>query len=470
LRAFTASKACACRRTPLSETAAGCWPPLAEASACRGTILSEVAALLTALFAVAADRPRFALIAPRCAHPTPRWRTPNSASSGWSAPNSTNWSAPSSTSSGRPAPLSKACATARRGPCAFSRTAAVCEPASFSATPFAALRTSSEGLAPGAVVGFVSHGPSGFLRKNQAGLQLALLQLAFGGQTQQIDLFRVEFAHLSGFHIKFERAVADAPDLLDMVADLLEHLAQFTVSSLDQRNFKPGIVAMANLPDTRRCGANSSFARLALVDAHTFAKLVESTLVRLTGDLHQIDLFHSGSGARQLVGQLAVVGHQQQALAQIVQPAHGVQALSQLGEKLHHRGTAFGVAYGSDVALGLVQHEVTKAFGAVQQLAVHADMVAAWVSLRAELGHCCAVHLHAAFCDQFFRVAAAGDTGLGQDLLQTLEFGRRLLCPLDLVVLILVGVLVFILVFFVDVFVFVVENLVFVFFSNFFDA
>ena len=61
----------------------------------------------------------------------------------------------------------------------------------------------------------------------------------------------------------------------------------------------------------------------------------------------------------------------------------------------------------------------------MQQLAVHADVVAAGVGLGAQLGDDFAVDLDAALLDQLFGAAAAGDAGLGHDLLEPLEFGGR---------------------------------------------
>ncbi len=60
----------------------------------------------------------------------------------------------------------------------------------------------------------------------------------------------------------------------------------------------------------------------------------------------------------------------------------------------------------------------------MEQLAVDADVVARGVGLGAKLGDDCAVDLDAAAGDQLFGVAAAGDAGLGKDLLQALELGR----------------------------------------------
>jgi hypothetical protein len=66
----------------------------------------------------------------------------------------------------------------------------------------------------------------------------------------------------------------------------------------------------------------------------------------------------------------------------------------------------------------------------VQQLAVHANVVASGVGLGAESSDHLAVHLHAALGDHLLGAAAAGHTRLRKNLLQTLELCRRLRLPL----------------------------------------
>ena len=134
-------------------------------------------------------------------------------------------------------------------------------------------------------------------------------------------------------------------------------------------------------------------------------------------------------GAGEAVGELAVVGDEEQAFAHIVQAADRVEALAHLVKKLHDGGAAFGILDRGHKALGLVQHEVAQTLGALQQLAVHADVVAAGVSLGAERGDHFAVYLHAALLNHFFGFAAAGHSGLGQDLLQPLELRGRTRLP-----------------------------------------
>jgi hypothetical protein len=80
--------------------------------------------------------------------------------------------------------------------------------------------------------------------------------LAFGGLAQRFQLLGLEFAQVARLLIEHQRAVADAANLLDEVAYFQEHLAQFAVAPLDENHFVPGIVALADLADAGRGGAN----------------------------------------------------------------------------------------------------------------------------------------------------------------------------------------------------------------------
>jgi hypothetical protein len=70
------------------------------------------------------------------------------------------------------------------------------------------------------------------------------------------------------------------------------------------------------------------------------------------------------------------------------------------------------------------------ALGALEELAVDPDVIASGVSFAAEFGDDFAVDLDAPRGDEFFGVAAAGDPGLGEDLLQAFQAGRRWCCLL----------------------------------------
>ena len=165
----------------------------------------------------------------------------------------------------------------------------------------------------------------------QLRFQLAICRLA-----QVFELFGFEFAHLARFKIENQGSVAYAANLFNVMSDLLEHLAQFTVATLDDDDFIPGIVALADLANLRRSGMHTTRARFAAFDGDADREAVQLFFGGLAADLDQVGLFHARGGFGEFVGQIAVVGHQQQAFAQVVEPSDGVEALAHLREELHH--------------------------------------------------------------------------------------------------------------------------------------
>jgi hypothetical protein len=205
------------------------------------------------------------------------------------------------------------------------------------------------------------------------------------------------------------------------VPNLFKHLAQLAVAPFNQHHLIPGIVALPYLANARRRCPHHARARLAPLDGDAPAQNVQFRFGRLPAHFHQVGLLHSRRGLGQLVGKLAVVGHQQKPLAHVIQPAHGIEPLAHLLKKLHHRRTAFGILYRGHEALRLVEHKVALTLGALQQLSVHADVVAPRIGLRAQFGHNLAVDLHASLFDQLFGATPAGNAGLRKDLLQPLQ-------------------------------------------------
>jgi hypothetical protein len=208
------------------------------------------------------------------------------------------------------------------------------------------------------------------------------------------------------------------------VADLFEHLAQLAVAALDEHHFVPWIVTLADLADACWSGTDAALAGLTVLDGDSAAQDVELVLGGLAADFDQVRFLHAGGGFCELVGQFAVVGHQEQAFSLVVEAAHGVEALGHLLKELHDGGPALGILDGGDKTLGLVEHVVAQALGSVEQLAVDADVVLCRVGLGSQLGDDLAVYLHAALGNHGLGAAAAGDAGLGEDLLQTLQFAR----------------------------------------------
>ena len=71
--------------------------------------------------------------------------------------------------------------------------------------------------------------------------RFGLVEFAVGQLTQILDLLGFKFTELPGFEIEDEWTVADSANLLHVVADLLEHLAQFAIAPFNEHDFKPWV-------------------------------------------------------------------------------------------------------------------------------------------------------------------------------------------------------------------------------------
>jgi hypothetical protein len=86
-------------------------------------------------------------------------------------------------------------------------------------------------------------------------------------------------------------------------------------------------------------------------------------------------------------------------------------------DQAHYRGAAFRIRNGGYVALWLVHQQIDVAFRAMQELAIHFDVVAIKISLGAEFGDDLAIHGDAALRDQLFGFAARSYACGGDDFL-----------------------------------------------------
>jgi hypothetical protein len=204
-------------------------------------------------------------------------------------------------------------------------------------------------------------------------LRLAILPLR--GLAQVFQFFRLQFTQVAGLEIEHERAVADPPNLLHAMPDLLEHLAQFTVAAFDKNHLKPrvlvssrtaGLPPIAGFPGVESAdlgggGLDPTGASRAAIDRDSLTQALDIFFRGLAADFDQVRLLHTRCRASQLVGQFAVIGDQQQALAHVIESANRIKPLAHLREKLHDRRPPLGVAHCRDEALGLVQHVIAVA-------------------------------------------------------------------------------------------------------------
>lgn len=264
--------------------------------------------------------------------------------------------------------------------------------------------------------------------------------LALGGAIEGCDLAQSELAELAGSDVQAKGPIADAADLFDVVADLLEHFSELAVAAFDEGDLVPGVIAATDELDLGGSGddavatAGADLVETAAVDHDAVADLVEAAGRRDAADLDQVRLFDSGGGLGERVGEVAVVGHQQQSLREVVEAANGVKPgklaveaghllLGGLSEEIHDGGAVLRVFEGRDVAARLVEHEVAVRLRPAEQLAIDADVVLGGVVASAEGGDSGSVDLDAALEDDLLGLAAGGDTGLREDLLEAVAGG-----------------------------------------------
>ena len=181
-------------------------------------------------------------------------------------------------------------------------------------------------------------------------LRLGLAPLALGRETKLGQFLRIQLAEIARFDVQHQRSVSHPPNLLDEMADLFEHLSQFAVAAFGEHHLVPGVIALADHADGCRGCVHAALAGLGAIDGDAPAQLVQLFLGGLAAHLYEIGLLHPRRGLGQLVGQVAVVGHQQQSFAQVIEPPHRVEPLRHLLEELHHRGPALGVAHGGHIS------------------------------------------------------------------------------------------------------------------------
>src|SRR5271154_179413 len=160
-------------------------------------------------------------------------------------------------------------------------------------------------------------------------------------------------------------------------------------------------------------------SRFAAFDHHPAAQLIQIGFLWLATHFHQIGFLNFCSSPCQSIRELSVIRHDQKAFTGIIESPYREDTLA-AADQLHDCGTLLRVAHRSHVALWLVDDEITKALGTLQQLAVHTDVVARCIGLCAQLSYDLPVDLHSPGEDKFLRLPPRTDSRSCNDLLQPL--------------------------------------------------
>src|SRR2546423_7974922 len=180
------------------------------------------------------------------------------------------------------------------------------------------------------------------------------------------------FRQPAGFprrQVERKRTVPDATNLLHMMADLLEHLAQLAILAFGQRDLIPGIRGFLNYADLRRRRAGATVRCSRPADGYSSAEAVNRSFVRLAADLHQVRFRHVRTGLHKFVREIAVVGHQKEPFALVVEASDGIEAGVLMANKFRDCGAAFGIGDSGHVAARLVDHQIKMALRSSQEFA-----------------------------------------------------------------------------------------------------
>ena len=114
----------------------------------------------------------------------------------------------------------------------------------------------------------------------------------------------------------------------------------------------------------------------------------------------------------------AVVGQQHQPFAVEIEPPDRKHTHPDAAQKIGDRRTAGRIAHRGDDVLRLIQHHKGLRRCRLDVAAVHFDMVLCRIDFHPHFAHNRPIDRHAALRDQFLRLAARGQTGIGDHFLQ----------------------------------------------------
>lgn len=216
----------------------------------------------------------------------------------------------------------------------------------------------------------------------------------------------------TGLHIaQVQKADLHALQLFNQMVEMLKHDTNLVLPAFNQADFVPGVVAFANEFQTGWCG-------LAAVHGDAGAKEFFFFVSQRALDFGQVSFGDVAGRRGESIGEIAVVGEKEEALAEVIQPADRVDTFAHTFEELHHCFAAFGIKDGGDDVLRFVERVVRKMFGHAKDVAVYFHLIRGEVCFRTKFGDGLAVDRDVAGDDEFFGLAAAGDSGVGEDFLE----------------------------------------------------
>jgi len=207
------------------------------------------------------------------------------------------------------------------------------------------------------------------------------------------------------------------PEASQRATDLA--LAAFGQGQREGRAIARGLVAASTDLGTRR--------RLAVLEPHAALEGTRRCLAQPSLHGHAIDARALPRWVQQCLGDLAVVGQQQQSFAVPVEPADREDPRLPLGNQVHHGRATLGISSGGEDSPGLVKEPVAGRLRR-DRTTVQGDAILAWVRAVAEGGDA-AVHRDPSLAHQQLAASPRAEPGCGQDLLESFANGQLRLVP-----------------------------------------
>jgi hypothetical protein len=179
------------------------------------------------------------------------------------------------------------------------------------------------------------------------------------------------------------------------VSDRQAHAFDLAVPTLVQSNSQPG--GIRQFPNDFNFGRG----RYALLDPDTGPELFYRFFVRMSLYFYIIYFGYAIARMKEAIGKLSIIGEQKKSFCVVVEPAHGKNPCSKIGEKIQDSPAALGIGCGGYAAAGLIEGEKNPLCLHTNGITVQANAVFQSIDAEAEFG-LLAVYFHPALPDQFF--------------------------------------------------------------------
>jgi len=183
---------------------------------------------------------------------------------------------------------------------------------------------------------------------------------------QTAALGRSKFACCAaGQRLQFERSHARAQQMQHGITELLQRPANLPLAPLAQCQCKSGAVHLC----IEAAQADFAGRHRSIVQQRACGQTPRYCGAEAPAHCHPVFLLRAERGVQQRLGGIAVVGEQQQALAVLVEAAHGIQPCAarargqQVEDNAQTGALAAGIAGGGEHAARFVQQPVAERLG-----------------------------------------------------------------------------------------------------------